>query len=362
MPQPYNRHERVAASLVPQDASLEIAITHMENEAALIVDDASRLVGMLTDGDLRRAFLKGASLQTSVHEIMSKNPITVSENTNQKAMYALMQSKQIRQLPVVDDEQRPVGLELLKDSYNHLHSEAVIMAGGKGSRLRPLTEHIPKPLLDFGDSTILETIMDGLKENGIDDIILTVNYLADKIRSHIGDGSSHDINVSYVEEEKQLGTAGALALIEKRPKDSFLVMNGDLITDLDFRSLKHFHRESKNDITVCVRRESFQIPYGVIRLNDDCKSIKELQEKPKENYLVNAGIYMMEPEIIDLIPKNKFYDMTSLIESCIEQKKTVGAFPILEYWQDIGRHTEMEKAKREWSSRRRKQGKKKPVY
>jgi NDP-sugar pyrophosphorylase family protein len=218
------------------------------------------------------------------------------------------------------------------------------MAGGKGLRLRPLTENTPKPLLKVGESTILDKVLEGLESSGVADVVISVNYLGDKIKEHVSASKRDGLNVGFVEEGRELGTAGSLSLLEPRPAGSFIVMNADLITQVDFNALQRFHSKEGNKLSVCVRKIKDSIPYGVISLADGSRSISRVEEKPEREYLVNAGIYMLEPEILDLIPKDRFFDMVSLINLALESGLKVGAFPIFEYWRDIGRHQEMKAA------------------
>ncbi|OGV56754.1 MAG: hypothetical protein A2017_09825 [Lentisphaerae bacterium GWF2_44_16] len=332
-------------ALVHCRAHLEEAIRHMDSEVAIIIDDSGKLCGILTDGDIRRAFLAGASMKTPVSEIMTKNPIALREELSRNEIFSLMMKKQIRHLPVLDSEGRPIGLELLRFQYDESTIEgAVLMAGGKGTRLRPLTYEKPKPLLRVGDDTILDNVLKGLKSSGICDVAISINYLGEQIKDHVKDGSSRDLNVSYLEEKEALGTAGALSLLSPRPSSSFLVMNADLLTEIDYKAFSRFHKKEQNDFSVCVRKIKSPIPYGVVNLKDDKLQIESIVEKPEYEYLVNAGIYMIEPHIIDLIPPNTFFDMVSLIKKAMNAGSKVGAFPIYEYWRDIGQHNEMQTA------------------
>jgi dTDP-glucose pyrophosphorylase len=341
-------------AIVHRGSPVREAIGHMVNEAAIVVDDERKLCGLITDGDLRRAFLAGATLDTPLSEVMTKSPMTISTEMSHQEILAVMLRKKIRHLPVVDANGYPIGLELLKNQYEETQfTEAVLMAGGKGTRLHPLTYETPKPLLDIGNGTIIDNVLDGLRNCGIRDVIISVNYLGEKIREHINDGQDRQMNVAYVEEEKALGTAGALSLLDPRPAHNFIVMNADLITEMDFRALDRFHKEEKNHLSVCVRSIRQPIPFGVVSLHEDRSRIANIVEKPEYDLLVNAGIYMLEPEIIDLIPKNMFFDMVSLIRKAIETGYRVGAFPIYEYWRDIGRHSEMDIARREIAEKRK---------
>lgn len=338
-------------SLVPIGATVEEALRHMNAEAALVVDGSGVLVGMLTDGDIRRALLAGADLRSPVEKVMTRNPLTVGEGISKEEIVGIMLARKIRHLPVVDEARRPVGLELLKNQYDSGSiAQAVLMAGGQGLRLRPLTEDTPKPLLKVGDQTILDNVLDGLKSSGIGEVVISVNYLGDKIKTHVSSTPREGLNIDFVEEAKALGTAGALSLLNPRPKAGFIVMNADLITQIDFKSLRRFHSKEGNKLSVCVRKVKETVPYGVVRLSSDSRSIDGIEEKPEREYLVNAGIYMLEPELLDLIPENCRFDMTSLIKKALDSGRKVGAFPVYEYWRDIGRHAEMQAAKEDIDS------------
>ena len=338
--------ENLKAALITPQTPINKAVKHMDSEAALVVDPQGCLIGLITDGDIRRAFLAGAALDTPVSEIMTINPITVPEKTTAMAITALMMQRKIRHLPIVNKAGRPVALELLKNKLDDFEpAGAVVMAGGKGTRLRPLTLNTPKPLLKVGDQTILDNILQNLRQNGVEDVVLTVNYMAEQIQQHVGNGQDHDLSVNYVQEEQELGTAGGLTLLENKPKSSFLVMNGDLLTELDYRSLINFHRNNNSKMTVCVRRHKIQVPYGVVQMSDNNLNIDKIVEKPQHEFLVNAGIYMLEPEVLDLIPKGQFFDMVSLMNTVSANNWEVSAFPILEYWKDIGQHQEIKEAR-----------------
>ncbi|MCM8535832.1 MAG: nucleotidyltransferase family protein [Lentisphaeraceae bacterium] len=345
--------DKLEAAIISPLTPISQAVKHMDVEAALVVDKSGKLCGMITDGDIRRSFLAGAALDTPVSEIMTINPVTVNKGTPQMAIMALMMQKKIRHLPVVDKQNRPVALELLKNQLEDLEpAEAVVMAGGKGTRLHPLTLNTPKPLLKVGKETILDNILQKLEGNGIQDVVLAVNHFAEQIVDHVGDGSRHNLHVNYLQEEQALGTAGGLTLLSKKPESSFLVMNGDLLTELDFRSLVKFHRESNCCMTVCVRRHSIKIPYGVIEMAKDNLTIEQVVEKPDHEFLVNAGIYMLEPKMVELIPKGNFFDMVQLMNAALAKGWNVGAFPVLEYWKDIGQHDQIQEARQESKQRK----------
>ena len=323
----------------------------MNAEAALIIDSEGRLTGLLTDGDIRRAFLAGADLHSPVTKAMTKNPLSIRDGLPGEEIVGFMLERKIRHLPVVDLEGRPIGLELLKNQYNTSSiAQAVLMAGGQGMRLRPLTENTPKPLLKVAGKTILDNVLDGLESSGIGEVVISVNYLGEKIKEHVANTKRAHLGIDFVEESKALGTAGALSLLNPRPKAPFIVMNADLITQIDFKSLSRFHAKEGNQISVCVRKVKETVPYGVITLTKDTRSIADVEEKPEREYFVNAGIYMVNPELIDLIPENQRFDMTSLIRKAIESGRKAGAFPVYEYWRDIGRHQEMQAAEADLST------------
>jgi NDP-sugar pyrophosphorylase family protein len=224
----------------------------------------------------------------------------------------------------------------------------VIMAGGLGARLRPLTNDIPKPLLKVGSRPVLETIIENFAAQGFQRITLCINYRGDMIRDHFGDGSRWDLEISYVEEPNRMGTAGALTLLPERPREPFVVMNGDLLTKVDFVRLLDFHQRQGFSATVAMREYSYQIPYGVLQINDEYQ-VMQMVEKPMERRYVSAGIYILNPETIDLIPRDEYYDIPTLFNALMAQNRTVGSFPLRDYWIDIGRIEDLERASAEFT-------------
>lgn len=313
----------------------------------LVCDSEQHLLGVITDGDIRRAFLDNLPLENSCIEIATPSPLTATGETSKEDVLELMNKGKnftVHQLPVVDGEGKVINLILradISDQPSSSKMNAVVMAGGFGTRLRPLTESTPKPMLPVGGSPLLERIVDQLKKNGIDDINITTHYLPEKIKDYFGNGEKHGVNINYVSEEEPLGTAGALGLIEKS-NSPVLVINGDILTQVDFSAMLDFHKEQKADLTIGVRMYEFKIPYGVV----ECAGprVCTLSEKPVKNFLVNAGIYLMEPEVHARIPRNKFTNMTDVIELLLKEGKTVSSFPIMEYWLDIGQIEDYNKA------------------
>jgi dTDP-glucose pyrophosphorylase len=335
------------------NASIRDAIACIDRNGkgiALIVDDEQRLVGTVSDGDVRRAMLAGENLDTGVHVLLDAKkggpyakPISAPVLTPPDKILALMQEYVISQVPLLDEDGRVVEMALLEEMLPEQAAplQAVIMAGGEGIRLRPLTEDTPKPLLPVGDRPLMELLIEQLRNSGIQQINVSTRYLSDKIKEHFGDGASLGVELNYVTEDRPLGTAGALGLMNK-PDSPLLVINGDILTRLDFRSMLAFHRKHKAELTVAVRQYDLQVPYGVVEC--DGPLISEVREKPVYRFFVNAGIYLLEPSVIGCIPNGERYDMTDLIQQLLTEGRTVANFPIMEYWLDIGQYADYEKA------------------
>ena len=315
---------------------------------ALVVDENDKLLGTITDGDIRRAILKGKSLEESIKDVYFKNPITVSIDENKENIINLCVSKKIYQVPVVDKDGKVVKIMLLDEILKpkEYPNRVILMVGGLGTRLRPLTENTPKPMLNVGGKPILQTIIEKFRDYGFKNITLCVNYKAEMIKEYFEDGSKFGVNIDYVIENKRMGTAGALSLLKEKPKEPFFVMNGDILTNINFENMLEYHLEHNSTATMAVREYDFQVPFGVVKMENN--EIKAIEEKPTYKFFVSAGIYMLNPECIDYIPKNEFYDMPTLFEDLINDNKKTFSFPIREYWLDIGRIEEYEKAQIEY--------------
>jgi len=316
---------------------------------ALVVDDSRKLLGTVSDGDVRRGMLKGYSLDEQVSQIMNSTPTVVTQNEGREKVLALMRQKQIYQIPVVDKAGVLVGLEVIDTilAAPQRNNWVVLMAGGLGSRLKHLTKDVPKPLLKIGNKPILETILESFIDQGFARFFISVNYKSDLIESYFGGGSRWGIQIEYLREDKKLGTGGALGLLPERPSAPFLVMNGDVLTKVNFQQLLDFHCEHQAEATMCVREYDFQVPYGVVRV--DKHRIAAIEEKPVQSFFVNAGIYVLEPQTLELIPKNDYFDMPSLFEKMVATQKETAVFPVREYWLDIGRMDDFERAKLEYT-------------
>lgn len=318
-------------------------------QIVLVTDMHGKLLGTVTDGDIRRGILKGISLNEPVTLIMKKNPITAHCDQSLEVIFRMMRELGIKQIPVVDGDGRIVRLELLDKIIKTSTKDnlVVIMAGGLGTRLKPLTDSCPKPMVSVGGKPVLETIINSFIDQGFNNFVIALNHMAESIQGYFGDGSKWNANIDYLIEDKRLGTAGALSLLSSRTDKSILVMNGDLLTKVNFIHLLDFHREQRATATMCVREYSVQIPYGVVDFNEN--HLNKIEEKPVQTYFVNAGIYVLEPEVLYLIPQNQYYDMTTIFEKLIANKMATTVFPIREYWIDIGHHQDYEKANSEYT-------------
>lgn len=341
---------------VTRNATVRAVTTQIDGTGygiALVVDRERRLEGTITDGDIRRAMLAGLSLDAPASELLRRKadsvyarPVTAAVEADRGDVLQLMRERSVRQVPLLDATGRVADLvtleELVPDDLDGV--QAVIMAGGRGTRLRPLTEDLPKPLVPVGGRPLMELLIQQLRDAGFRRVHVTTHFHADKIASHFGDGSSFGIEISYLTEGSPLGTAGGLSLIEGGA-EPLLVVNGDILTRVDFRAMLAYHREVGADLTVAVRRHAVQVPYGVIELEG--VHVKHVREKPTIECFINAGIYLLEPSARQFIPAVQPLDMTSLIQRLIDESRPVAGFPIVEYWLDIGRPSDYEQAQRD---------------
>ncbi|WP_342473021.1 nucleotidyltransferase family protein [Metasolibacillus sp. FSL H7-0170] len=310
---------------------------------AVVVDEEQHLLGTVTDGDIRRGILHGKGLDVPITAIMNPNPTSAKNNQKVHEYNKLMHIKKLKQLPIVDENNKIIDIIFMdKVDITPNKNMVILMLGGLGTRLRPLTNDIPKPMLKVGNKPILETIVEGFKKYGYTNFIFSVNYKKEIIQDYFQNGEAFDVTIDYIEEEKRMGTAGALSLLKKRPKDPFFVMNGDLLTQVNFDQLMKFHIEHQSIATMCVREYEYQIPYGVIETKGT--DLINIKEKPIHRSFVNAGIYVLSPEIFNFIPHDEFYDMPALFEQLLVKEQQVSVFPIHEYWLDIGQMDDYNRA------------------
>lgn len=337
---------RLESVVISPTASIGAAIALLDKAgtgALVLCKNERTLCGLLTDGDIRRAILQGKSMDAACTTIASQRPVVASPSTSRREALRLMDEHDIHHLPVVDEENRVIEFVLRRDLVPDasLNLSAVIMAGGYGKRLFPLTESVPKPMLPVGDRPLLELTIEQLRRSGIRDVNLTTHYLSECIVNHFGDGVGFGVNLNYLKEDHPMGTAGGLKQM-KRPDGTFLVINGDILTGVPFQEMLVYHRTHGAVLTVGVRKYDFQIPFGVVECQD--VRITKLQEKPSVSFFINAGTYLLEPLACDYIPEGRPFDMTDLVQKLIEAGRTVVGFPIMEYWLDVGQHDDYQKA------------------
>jgi dTDP-glucose pyrophosphorylase/CBS domain-containing protein len=350
----------VAAFSMPSDATVREAMACINRSArlgiGLVVDDDGRFLNTLSDGDVRRGLLRGVSLEDPIATLLAIKtdtphplPVSASDTTDRATLLDIMRGRAVRQVPLLAPDGRVTSVvtlnDLIPDEPRSL--QAVVMAGGFGTRLRPLTEHTPKPMLPIAGRPLMEHIIGQLRNTGVRKINIATHFQAEKIVDHFGDGRNFGVDIAYVREEQPLGSGGALGLMQ-RPSDPVLVINGDVLTDVDFRQMFLFHQEHRAVLTVAVRQYEVQVPYGVI----DCDGplVTNLREKPQLTFLVNAGIYLLEPHVYDYISANEHMHMTDLVERLLAKHETVARFPVREYWLDIGQHADYERAQTDAAS------------
>lgn len=334
---------------VDKSASIREALEVLDREAmqiVLVTDLHNKLLGTLTDGDIRRALLRGVGLDGNVLQAINAKPFTGLDTQNESAWKRVLLEHSIRHLPIIDNSGKVAGIFYDKPVVKKRLNPVVLMLGGLGTRLRPLTETIPKPMLMVGDKPILETIVTHIAEQGFVNFYFCINYLGEQIRSYFGDGSKWGIHIEYVQEEDRMGTAGALSLLPEKPDRPFIVMNGDLLTKVDLTALLDFHDKNENIATACIREYAQQVPYGVVEVDNE--KVTQLVEKPVYRFFVNAGIYALSPKAMDKVPEQAFYDMPTLIEEVLTERGNVGGFPITEYWMDIGQMPDFEQAQADY--------------
>ncbi|HEC1746872.1 alcohol dehydrogenase [Campylobacter ornithocola] len=328
-----------------KNASIQEALKIIGSERvriALVVEN-DKFLGVISDSNIRRALLNGKKLEDSIETIYTKNSLTIKENISKEELLKLASQTDIYDFPVLNSENEVIAIKsiasILKEKS--FENEVVLMVGGLGSRLGELTKNTPKPMLKIGKKPILENIVLNFKEQGFKKFIFCVNYKKEVICDYFQEGKSLGVEISYVKEKQKLGTAGALSLI-KDMKKSFIVMNGDILTKLDFDQLVQEHKKSKAMMSVVLREFEYQIPYGVVKISNN--DIKDIEEKPMQKFLVSAGIYVLEPEVLKYIKKDVYLDMPNLIKRLLDKKIKINSYILQDYWIDIGRLEEYEKA------------------
>ncbi|WP_179233024.1 nucleotidyltransferase family protein [Paenibacillus rigui] len=335
-------------------ATVKDAVEAIDKTGAeiVLVCSGSKLNGVVTDSDVRRGILRGIKMDDSVKEILNVNFHFASEQDPRESVIHRMIQENIRQMPVLNPMGEVIDLILLKQVMQQaqkVHTTPVlIMAGGLGTRLRPLTAQTPKPMMSIGGKPIMEILIEHLKQEGFRDIYVAVNYRKETIKTFFEHGEAYGVNLHYIEEPERLGTAGAIRLAIEQLTKPFLVINGDILTKANFSQFLKFHRKVQAALTIASVPYDISIPYGVIEVNQH--RVTGLTEKPRIQTLINAGIYCVEPQLISFIPENQYFDMTHLIGRLLEQKVPVSSYPLHEYWLDIGKHLDYKKANNDYKT------------
>lgn len=323
-------------------------IDKSSKQILLVVDSGGKLIGTVSDGDIRRGLLNGFNLESSIESIYFTEPTVANINDPKENIIRIATAKKIHQIPIIDNNGNLIGLETLDElvSKKTKSNPVVLMAGGLGTRLGELTKNVPKPMLHVGNKPILQTIIENFAKYGYTEIIISVNYLSHMIEEYFGDGNQLGVSINYIHEQKRMGTAGALSLIRDQLNEPFFVMNGDILTNVNFEHLHNYHIMHNALGTMGVREYDFQVPYGVVNIKED--KITSIAEKPIHKFFVSAGIYMLSPEALSMVPENDFFDMPSLFEKLIAENKVISSYPLHEYWLDIGQMNDYLRANDEY--------------
>ena len=306
----------------------------------LVLDSDSHLLGIISDGDIRRGLLRNCNMSSSIREIINKSPLVVPSGLTNESIYKMMIANNIFVIPEVDDSNRVVSLHSIGDDHSRINDlTMVVMAGGRGKRLQPYTDSCPKPMLPIKGKPMLEYIIRQAKEEGITKFILSVNYLSELIQDYFQDGSSFDVSISYIEESTPLGTAGSLSLFQDRPSSPFIVTNCDVITDIKYSSVSEFHHRQNAIATMAVRTHEIKNPFGVVQL--DGLNIVGFQEKPLYTDYINAGVYCISPLALDYLQYNEYCDMPSFFKTLQDSNHKILAYPMHEPWLDVGRRDDL---------------------
>ncbi|PRD51945.1 nucleotidyltransferase family protein [Sphingobacterium gobiense] len=321
-----------------------IKLDQLASDAILfVVDDQNKLLGSLTDGDLRRGFIKGLDFDHGLLDFIQPCPKYILDKEYSLDALETLRANNFKIVPILNEHDVIVDILNFRTKSTLIPADAVLMAGGEGKRLRPLTEKTPKPLLKVGEKPIIEYNIDRLQKVGIKNINLSINYLGDQLVDYFGDGADRNLNIKYVRENKPLGTIGSILLVEDFEHEDVIVMNSDLLTNIDYADFFKTFKNSDADMAVAATSYHVDVPYAVLEV-DDHNSVKSLKEKPRYIYYSNAGIYILKRDLLKMIPEDQFFDITDLMDRAIEMNLKLVTYPINGYWLDIGKHEDFEKA------------------
>jgi dTDP-glucose pyrophosphorylase len=340
----------ISQNLIGEEASVLDAAQALERarpKIVVVTDGEGRLRGTITDGDIRRALLRGVRLDASAAGIMYTSPAVGSITQSRESLITKMKERDIHQIPLLNDAGQVVAIKTLSElEQSGIHNNIVVLlAGGLGTRLRPLTEDCPKPMLKVGGKPLLQSIVERFVAYGFHRFRISVNYKAEMIKDFFGDGGTWGIEIAYIEEEEALGTAGPLGRLQDDVTEPVIVMNGDVLTSINLENMLQFHVDKGAAATVAVRSYDLQVPYGVLELDDD--RVTAITEKPVFSFFVNAGAYVLASDVVNAIPKNRHLDMPDLLRGLLTEDQHIGVFPIYEYWMDIGRRDDFDQAQRD---------------
>lgn len=339
--------EAINRHLITKSQSVRDALIRLDklaSDAILFVVDANRkLIGSLTDGDLRRGFIRGLGFEDDIVDFLQPDPKYILKDKFDQNQLEDFRNRNFKVIPILNDKHEVIEILNFRFRTTLLPVDAVLMAGGEGKRLRPFTLNTPKPLLKIGEKPIIEYNIDRLANVGVDNIFLSINYLGDQLVDYFGDGSSKNLNIKYIRENKPLGTIGSVLLVDEFKYSEILVMNSDLLTNIDFADFYKTFKESSADMIVAATTYNVDVPYAVLEA-DEQQKVKSLKEKPRYTYFSNAGIYLMKKHLLEMIPKDEFYDITDLMEKVLEMDYRLVTYPISGYWLDIGKHEDFKKA------------------
>lgn len=345
----FYENETISTSSTVRDAIKAISASKIQ--LALVTGDSGNVVGIVTDGDVRRGMLAGVALESPVSVVMNSNFYSATRDFSRQEVQNEMLLRGIKHVPILSEDGKLVNVVVQSDTGqdDFAQTTIVLMAGGKGKRLYPLTAELPKPMLPIGDQPILGIILGKIRAQGFKRVVISINYLGELIQEFVGDGSRFGLEVTYIKETQPLGTAGSLSTLRVDSTETIIVMNSDLITEVNFRELVTFHEENSAIATICVREFVTQVPFGVVSV--DGPRVKAIDEKPAIRSLVSAGIYALNPKILDTVPENEYLDMPDLLSEMICSGFNVVAFPIHESWLDVGRPEDLHLARSEAESR-----------